>query len=117
MGDLTRCNLLHIVFSVMYTGEARGGGGAGGGKEVGMGRQGGKGKTGRGQRLVGCCCLRHLVSVNIFSVMYDHTFSQLAPHRWIEEKGDTKLIIIFLFTCATPGTTASGHIKQNINKL
>ena len=39
--------------------------------------------------------------------MYYHTFSKLADHRLIEEKGYVKLIIIFLFTRATPGTLSS----------
>ena len=54
--------------------------------------------------------LWHLVSVTIFGVMYDHTFSQLAYHRWIEEKGYILYKMnhsFFLFTRATPGTPAS----------
>ena len=31
-----------------------------------------------------------LISVRIFGVMYYHTFSKLADHRWIEEQGYTK---------------------------
>ena len=56
--------------------------------------------------------LWHLISVRIFGVMYYHCFSKLADHRWIEEKGYTKWIIIFLSTHATPGTPASLYIYQ-----
>ena len=42
-----------------------------------------------------------------FGVMYYHTFSKLADHRWIKEKGYITMHHILLFTRATPGTPSS----------
>ena len=41
--------------------------------------------------------------------MYYHTFSKLADHRWIEEKGYIKMHHILLFTRATPGIPSPHH--------
>ena len=56
-----------------------------------MGRQGVvRGRQGGGKGWLVDVVLCHLVSVRIFGVMYDHTFSKLADHRLIKETGYTK---------------------------
>ena len=73
--------LIYSVSCIMGMGMWGGERGRDGGQGVASGRQGG------GKGWLVDVVLWHLVSVNIFSVMYDHTFSQLADHRRIEDKG------------------------------
>ena len=38
----------------------------------------------------------------MFSVMYEHTLSKLADHRWIEEKGDMNHCLYLPVQCQVP---------------